>query len=63
MPSDVVKSLGVDPNEMDSSFIGLTGGQIFHEMMRRHSVEKVFGYPGGVRLDDVTAAAALHDTD
>ncbi|KAK4053193.1 Acetolactate synthase, mitochondrial [Microbotryomycetes sp. JL201] len=41
---------GVSPNELDSSFIGLSGGQIFHEMMLRHKVEKVFGYPGGAIL-------------
>lgn len=35
---------------MDTSFIGLSGGQIFHEMMLRHQVEKVFGYPGGAIL-------------
>ncbi|SCU90055.1 LANO_0D07426g1_1 [Lachancea nothofagi CBS 11611] len=35
---------------MDDSFIGLTGGQIFHEMMRRHNVDTVFGYPGGAIL-------------
>ncbi|CAG8728148.1 12140_t:CDS:2, partial [Dentiscutata heterogama] len=28
----------------------LTGGQIFHEMMLRHGVKKVFGYPGGAIL-------------
>ncbi|CEP63577.1 acetolactate synthase catalytic subunit LALA0_S08e05776g [Lachancea lanzarotensis] len=35
---------------MDDSFIGLNGGQIFHEMMRRHNVDTVFGYPGGAIL-------------
>ena len=35
---------------MDTSFIGLSGGQIFHEMMLRHKVDKVFGYPGGAIL-------------
>ncbi|KAF0488256.1 acetolactate synthase [Gigaspora margarita] len=34
----------------DNSFVGLTGGQIFHEMMLRHGVEQVFGYPGGAIL-------------
>ncbi len=34
----------------DSSFVGLTGGQIFHEMMLRHGVKQVFGYPGGAIL-------------
>lgn len=36
--------------ELDTSFIGLSGGQIFHEMMLRHKVDKVFGYPGGAIL-------------
>ncbi|KAJ8142257.1 hypothetical protein OXX80_009257 [Metschnikowia pulcherrima] len=36
--------------EMDDSFIGLTGGEIFHEMMLRHHVDTVFGYAGGAIL-------------
>lgn len=36
--------------EMDHSFVGMTGGEIFHEMMLRHNVEHVFGYPGGAIL-------------
>nr|UEC27496.1 acetolactate synthase catalytic subunit [Verticillium dahliae] len=42
----------VDPKapEMDESFIGKTGGEIFHEMMLRHNVKHVFGYPGGAIL-------------
>lgn len=35
---------------MDYSFIGMSGGQIFHEMMLRQEVKKVFGYPGGAIL-------------
>lgn len=35
---------------MDESFIGKTGGEIFHEMMLRHNVKHVFGYPGGAIL-------------
>ncbi|KAJ3524667.1 hypothetical protein NM208_g11969 [Fusarium decemcellulare] len=35
---------------MDESFIGKTGGEIFHEMMRRHDVKQIFGYPGGAIL-------------
>jgi acetolactate synthase-1/2/3 large subunit len=27
--------------EMDHSFVGMTGGQIFHEMMLRHGVKHV----------------------
>lgn len=34
----------------DKSLIGLTGGEIFHEMMLRHDVKVVFGYPGGAIL-------------
>lgn len=44
---------------MDSSFIGLTGGQIFHEMMIRHNVDTVFGYPGGAILP---VYDAIHDS-
>ncbi|KAI0144288.1 thiamine diphosphate-binding protein [Xylariaceae sp. FL1272] len=36
--------------EMDESFIGKTGGEIVHEMMLRHNVKHVFGYPGGAIL-------------
>jgi len=28
----------------------MTGGEIFNEMMRRHGVEQIFGYPGGAIL-------------
>ena len=31
-------------------FIGMTGAQAFHEMMRQHGVECMFGYPGGAIL-------------
>ncbi|KAG0668424.1 Acetolactate synthase, mitochondrial [Maudiozyma exigua] len=34
----------------DNSLVGLTGGQIFHEMMIRNNVDTVFGYPGGAIL-------------
>lgn len=29
---------------------GLTGAQIFHELMREHDVKTIFGYPGGAIL-------------
>jgi acetolactate synthase I/II/III large subunit len=35
---------------LDTSFLGMSGGQIFHEMMLRHGVKHVFGYPGGAIL-------------
>ncbi|KAF7799616.1 hypothetical protein EIP86_010854 [Pleurotus ostreatoroseus] len=44
-------ALGPHPDEpLDHSFVGLSGGQIFHEMMVRHGVKHVFGYPGGAIL-------------
>ncbi|KAJ3120534.1 Acetolactate synthase, mitochondrial [Nowakowskiella sp. JEL0407] len=36
--------------EVDTTFVGMTGGEIFHEMMLRHDVKCVFGYPGGAIL-------------
>jgi acetolactate synthase I/II/III large subunit len=42
---------GPPPNaRLDHTFIGLSGGQIFHEMMLRHGVKHIFGYPGGAIL-------------
>ncbi|KAI0062348.1 acetolactate synthase [Artomyces pyxidatus] len=35
---------------LDHSFVGLSGGEIFHEMMLRHDVKHIFGYPGGAIL-------------
>lgn len=35
---------------LDHSFIGKSGGEIFHEMMLRHGVTQIFGYPGGAIL-------------
>ncbi|KAL2267828.1 hypothetical protein VTJ83DRAFT_5105 [Remersonia thermophila] len=37
-------------SDVDESFIGMTGGEIFHEMMLRHGVKHIFGYPGGAIL-------------
>ncbi|TAQ84253.1 hypothetical protein B7494_g7422 [Chlorociboria aeruginascens] len=36
--------------EMDESFIGMSGGEIFHEMMLRQGVKHLFGYAGGAIL-------------
>ncbi|KAM0512962.1 hypothetical protein ACHAPE_008322 [Trichoderma viride] len=36
--------------DLDESFIGKTGGEIFHEMMLRQGVTHIFGYPGGAIL-------------
>ncbi|KAF8884830.1 acetolactate synthase [Infundibulicybe gibba] len=42
---------GPAPNTpLDHTFVGLSGGQIFHEMMLRHGVKHIFGYPGGAIL-------------
>ncbi|KAG6330267.1 hypothetical protein ID866_8822 [Astraeus odoratus] len=35
---------------LDHSFVRKSGGQIFHEMMLRHGVKHIFGYPGGAIL-------------
>lgn len=37
-------------SNMDESFIGKTGGEIFHEMMLRQGVKHIFGYAGGAIL-------------
>ncbi|KII88244.1 hypothetical protein PLICRDRAFT_161157 [Plicaturopsis crispa FD-325 SS-3] len=43
--------LGPAPDAvLDHSFIGMSGGEIFHEMMLRHDVKQIFGYPGGAIL-------------
>jgi acetolactate synthase-1/2/3 large subunit len=43
--------LGPAPNAaLDHAFVGMSGGQIFHEMMLRHNVKHIFGYPGGAIL-------------
>ncbi|KAJ5750018.1 Acetolactate synthase [Penicillium manginii] len=36
--------------ELDDSMVGMSGGEIFHEMMLRLDVKHVFGYPGGAIL-------------
>jgi acetolactate synthase-1/2/3 large subunit len=40
---------------LDHSFVGMCGGQIFCEMMRRHDVKQIFGYPGGPILSVIDA--------
>lgn len=46
--------------EMDDSFVGMSGGEIFHEMMLRHDVKHVFGYPGGAILP---VFDAIHESE
>ena len=31
-------------------YVGMTGAQAFHELMREHAVKHIFGYPGGAIL-------------
>ncbi|KAI9018565.1 large subunit of biosynthetic type acetolactate synthase [Phycomyces nitens] len=46
--------------EMDDSFVGMSGGEIFHEMMLRQKVEHIFGYPGGAILP---VFDAIHESE
>ncbi|KAF9462722.1 thiamine diphosphate-binding protein [Collybia nuda] len=52
MPSTTpISGPGPFPNSpLDHTFVGMSGGQIFHEMMLRHNVKHIFGYPGGAIL-------------
>ncbi|CAL9728413.1 acetolactate synthase catalytic subunit, mitochondrial [Monosporozyma unispora] len=58
-PITLKNKWGNSTQKMDSSLIGLTGGQIFHEMMVRNNVDTVFGYPGGAILP---VYDAIHDS-
>ncbi|CAP70234.1 uncharacterized protein PODANS_3_3200 [Podospora anserina S mat+] len=49
-PNHVQPLANARKNDVDESFIGKTGGEIFHEMMLRHGVKHIFGYPGGAIL-------------
>ncbi|KAI9654032.1 MAG: Acetolactate synthase, mitochondrial [Alyxoria varia] len=51
------------PQEMDHSFVGMKGGEIFHEMMLRQNVKHVFGYPGGAILPVFDAIFNSKDFD
>ncbi len=46
--------------EPTDKYIGMTGAQIYHEMMREHGVEAIFGYPGGAILP---VFDAIHDSE
>ncbi|KAJ6179810.1 hypothetical protein N7519_010271 [Penicillium mononematosum] len=48
-PSEVERPLA-SGMATDASLLGKTGGQIFHDMMARHNVRHIFGYPGGCIL-------------
>ncbi|KAI9011252.1 thiamine diphosphate-binding protein [Gaertneriomyces semiglobifer] len=49
IPSPTTTSSKSRAND-ETAFVGMTGGEIFHEMMLRHGVKTVFGYPGGAIL-------------
>ncbi len=40
----------VDAAPKTEQYKGLTGAQIFHELMREHDVDYIYGYPGGAIL-------------
>ena len=44
------EALAHDRGPETDAYTGLTGAGIFHEMMREHGVEVMFGYPGGAIL-------------
>ncbi|EEH19898.2 acetolactate synthase, large subunit, biosynthetic type [Paracoccidioides brasiliensis Pb03] len=48
--SDISPLQNQKPSALDDSFVGMSGGEIFHEMMLRQGVKHIFGYPGGAIL-------------
>jgi hypothetical protein len=48
------------PSPLSTKFVGLSGGEIFHEMMLQHGVKHIFGYPGGTILP---VFDAIHESD
>jgi acetolactate synthase-1/2/3 large subunit len=50
MIRNLSKRLLSDIATKEQAFQGLSGGEIFHEMMLQHNVKVVFGYPGGAIL-------------
>ena len=46
--------------EKTDRFVGMTGAQIFHQLMAEHQVECMFGYPGGAILP---VFDAIHESD
>jgi len=52
------KSQSLDTNSISGQthgpqtdqYVGMTGAQIFHDLMRHHEVKHIFGYPGGAIL-------------
>ncbi|PVV00714.1 hypothetical protein BB560_004892 [Smittium megazygosporum] len=48
--SDTSSSTATLEPATQSKYIGMTGGEIFHEKMLEHGVKQIFGYPGGAIL-------------
>ena len=45
---DVEDSLAAkDLSHDDERFVGMTGAEILHDLLKAHEVDQVFGYPGG----------------
>jgi acetolactate synthase-1/2/3 large subunit len=50
-PNLQTHEIGTSPlGEKTDRYIGMTGAQIFHELIKEHQVEVIFGYPGGAIL-------------
>lgn len=45
-PAYMAPSPSKSKEVLDASFVGMSGGKIFEEMMLRHGVKQIFGYPG-----------------
>ncbi|QDU32595.1 Acetolactate synthase large subunit [Poriferisphaera corsica] len=54
------RNLAASQDEMTDRYIGMTGGEVFHELMREHGVETMFGYPGGAILP---VFDAIHESE
>lgn len=48
--SEFAKAAKKHQGEPTDKYIGMTGAEIFHELMKQHAVECIFGYPGGAIL-------------
>ena len=44
------RDVATSQDEMTDRYFGMTGGEVFHQMMKEHQVETMFGYPGGAIL-------------
>jgi hypothetical protein len=58
-PAPVLRTTPQD-SLLDYSLVGMSGANIFHEMMRRHNVKHMFGIPGGAILP---VFDAIHDSN